>query len=398
MPTFLDRLHAAPADPLLGLMMAARADKRPDKTDLGVGIYKDESGATPVMAAVKDAERLLIDREGTKAYEGPQGNAGFGEHVARMILGRLDAQHAVYATPGGCGALFIGMQLAQKASPTARLFLSDPSWPNHAGVAQAIGLETQFFPYRSQRDGTPDFDAILSGLADVRPGDVILLQGACHNPTGTDMSPEQWVEMAYEVTRRGLIPFIDVAYQGFGNGLEEDIIPIRTFLRSVPEAIVAYSCSKNFGLYRERTGALLLQAPTSAALDVLKSQASALVRASYSMPPAHGPAIVDTILGDRELDRQWQAELGAMRERLGKLRQQFAAAMVDASGNEVMARLGNERGMFSVLPLSQGATERLRSEHGIYLPGSGRVNIAGLPQDRLADVAAKLAREISQAG
>jgi aspartate aminotransferase/aromatic-amino-acid transaminase len=372
-------------------MLAARADERPGKVDLGVGIYKDENGATPIMAAVKTAERRLLETEKTKAYEGPRGNPVYCDELARLIFGSVPDHLSSFATPGGCGALFIGMQLARQISPDARLFLSDPSWPNHRGIASALGIETVFYPYRSTQDGTPDFELVMKGLKGARRGDVLLLQGACHNPTGTDFSAEQWQALAEHCNQHGLIPFVDTAYQGFASGVEEDGAAAARFLRQVPEAIMTYSCSKNFGLYRERTGALFVQAATATTQEAVTSQASALIRASYSMPPAHGPAIVETILTDDALKAEWLEELGGMRERLIRLREGFADALVRASNREEFRRVANEHGMFSQLPIAPDGAEKLRQEKGVYLPGTGRINIAGLPDNRLDDLAADLA-------
>ncbi|MCQ8185990.1 amino acid aminotransferase [Parvularcula maris] len=387
----MDSLNPAPADPLLGLMLAARADERPGKTDLGVGIYKTEAGDTPVLRAVKEAERRLLETETTKAYEGPHGNPLFCEAIGELTLGGLGDRHTAFTTPGGCGALFIGMQAAKLASPDARLFLSDPSWPNHEGIAAALGIETVFYPYVGDRTGAPDMDLVLKGLEGARAGDILLLQGACHNPTGTDFSAEQWVRLAEEVEKRGLLPFVDTAYQGFARGLEEDGANVKAFLERIPEAILTYSCSKNFGLYRERTGALIIQAPGAKAKDAVATQTAALVRASYSMPPSHGAAIVATILNDAELRRSWEEELGQMRGRLNGLREGFASALVRATNDDSLSRIAEEKGMFSQLPIEAEDTLVLQREKGIYMPGSGRVNIAGLKEDRLGELAADLA-------
>lgn len=394
----MSRIHPAPADPLLGLMLAARADTRPGKVDLGVGIYRDASGATPVLGAVKAAEAEILQTEATKAYEGPRGNPAFGDKISTLILGDTKGHHVAFATPGGCGALFIGFGLARLLSPAAKLYLSAPSWPNHQGIAEGLGIPVRFFPYVAQADGTPDLDRLLAGLSALGPGDIILLQGACHNPTGTDLSADQWSALARLVVERGALPLVDIAYQGFRAGLEEDVTPVRAFLEAVPEAIIAYSCSKNFGLYRERCGALLLQAPSAGALDAVVSQTAALVRASYSMPPSHGPAIVSTILDSEELVAQWTDELAGMRMRLQDLRRGFADALVRASNDDRFAVLARQSGMFSMLPLTASGIAALRDDHGIYVPGSGRINVAGLPEERLDEIAALVAPHLTPAG
>ena len=395
MTSWMEKIDAAPADALLGLMLAARADERPQKVDLSVGIYKDELGTTPVLRAVKEAERHLLESQSTKAYESPMGNPLFCQAIANLVLGEQGDRHALFATPGGSGALFVGMRLAQALNPRARMFLSNPSWPNHMGIAKSLGIETVFFPYEAQADGTPDFGKIVAGLEAAEAGAILLLQGACHNPTGTDLSADQWAELADLVTQRGLIPFVDIAYQGFKIGLEEDVTPVRAFLQAVPEAIVSYSCSKNFGLYRERTGALIIQAPSSGTLENVRSQAASMVRASYSMPPAHGAAIVATIFGDEALRALWQDELNSMRERLTQLREGFAAALVRATNNGSFEALAHQAGMFSILPFRQGGLIDLQKDEGVYIPGSGRTNIAGLPGDRLDEVAMRIAPYLS---
>ncbi|GGY56387.1 aromatic amino acid transaminase [Parvularcula lutaonensis] len=395
MTTLLDKLEKAPADPLLGVMAAARADTRPDKIDLGVGIYKNSEGETPVMAAVKEAERILIEEETTKAYEGPHGNPLYCDQVGKMILGELTDRHTVFATPGGSGGLSIGMQLAKVASPGARLFVSQPNWPNHVGIGKAVGYDIHTFDWVSSSDGTPDMERVKAGLADARAGDVVLLQGPCHNPTGTDFSPAQWSEISSFLGGKGVLPFIDVAYQGFGVGLEEDIAPIRDFLAALPEAIVTYSCSKNFGLYRERTGALVLQAPSADALDAARGQAAGIIRTSYSMPPAHGPAVVATILSRPALREKWLAELDEMRGRLNFIRENFASALVRETNSDSFARIAHEKGMFATLPFKKGGVEAIREAHAIYMPGSGRVNIAGLSEDRIDEIARKMAPQLN---
>jgi aspartate aminotransferase/aromatic-amino-acid transaminase len=395
MSALMTELEPAPQDPLLGLMLAVRDDPRPDKVDLGVGIYKDADGRTPVLGAVKAAERQLLESEETKAYEGPHGNPLFCQGVERLVMGKVKGDRTIFATPGGCGALSIGMQLAREISPSGRLFLSDPTWPNHQGIAEANGFEIERFGYHPTTEGHPDLGLMMEGLGSVRRGDIVLLQGPCHNPTGTDLSAEQWDQVVGLLIEREALLLIDIAYQGFGRGLEEDIAPVQRALAQVPEAIVTYSCSKNFGLYRERTGALIVKAADGRMLDAARSRAASLIRSSYSMPPAHGAAVVGTILNDPKLLSMWTDELDAMRSRLNRLRQAFAASMVEETGDESFQRLANEKGMFSLLPLAPEAIMALRQEHGIYMPSSGRANIAGLPEERVRDVARVMARALA---
>jgi aspartate/tyrosine/aromatic aminotransferase len=395
----MNGLEEAQADPLLGLMVEARRDDRAEKVDLGVGIYKNEQGETPIMAAVAAAEKLRIEQETTKAYEGPRGNQDYVDRLGRVLLGRSSERIEGFATPGGSGAVYVGMSLAALMSPGARIFVSDPSWPNHIGIAEAARLEVMPYRYRSTADGTPDFDLMMADLSAARAGDVILLQGPCHNPTGTDLSADQWGELASLAQKVGALPFIDIAYQGFGDGLEADAAPIRAFLDAVPEAIVSYSCSKNFGIYRERTGLLLLQGETAEVAARAAGQAAGIVRSTYSMPPAHGPAIVASILADEGLSRQWKEELEQMRLRLGRLRTGFADALTRATNDDRYQKLAHQKGMFSLLPLDgEGAAEALRRDQAIYMPGSGRINVAGLKEGRLEDIAKAMAPFLKSAG
>ncbi len=391
MSTGMNDLPPVEADPLLGLLAAVRADTREGKVDLGVGIYKDAAGQTPVLASVRAAQQKHIASETTKAYESAHGNPVFGQEIGRLVLGEGHDRHSVFATPGGSGALFVAMRFLKRLSPQGRIFISQPCWPNHLGIARSIEMPVVDYPYVPKGDGFPDFDQVLSGLADLKAGDAILLQGPCHNPTGTDFSADQWAALADKISAVGAIPLIDMAYQGFAHGLEEDVTPLRAFLAKVPEALITYSCSKNFGLYRERTGALIVQGASPAAVERASSHLAAIIRTVYSMPPSNGPAIVANILSDDTLKRQWHEELDGMRQRLNMLREGFAGALVRAANDDRFGVLAEEKGMFSILPMSKDGILQLREENAIYLPGSGRINVAGLPEDRLDDVAAAMA-------
>ncbi|MEO1658374.1 MAG: amino acid aminotransferase [Pseudomonadota bacterium] len=390
MTTGMIDLPPVEADPLLGLLAAVRADTREGKVDLGVGIYKDAAGQTPVLASVRAAELKRLENETTKSYESAQGNPVFGQEIGRLVLGAGHDRHAVFATPGGSGALFIAMRFLKRLSPTGRIFVSKPCWPNHLGIANAVDMPVVDYAYAPKGDGYPDFDQVLAGLQDLKAGDAILLQGPCHNPTGTDFSADQWDALADKIASVGAIPLIDMAYQGFAHGLEEDVAPLRAFLAKVPEALITYSCSKNFGLYRERTGALIVQGATPSAVERATTHLAAIVRTVYSMPPSNGPAIVANILSDPTLERQWQEELAEMRQRLQALRTGFAGELVRAANDDRFSVVAEEKGMFSILPLTKDAILTLREEHAIYMPGSGRINVAGLPEDRLAEVAAAI--------
>lgn len=391
-------LEPVDADPLLGLMAAARRDPRPGKIDLSVGIYKDDAGATPVMAAVRAAERQILESQATKAYEGPQGNPDFCARIESLALGETSERRVTFMTPGGSGGLFIGFRLAARVAQGARAWMSDPCWPNHPGIARSLGFACHTYRYRPRPDGRADLELMAEDLAGARPGDVLLVQGACHNPTGVDLDPAGWRQLAELVQARGVLPFVDVAYQGFGDGLGADMAPIRDFLASVPEALVSYSCSKNFGLYRERTGALIVQAAAPGAAEAVKGHTARLVRTSYSMPPAHGAAVVATILGDEELRVRWQDELDRMRQRMMRLRSRLGEALAAATGRNSLLTIAKQKGMFSQLPIGPDGAAALRRDHAVYMPESGRINIAGLDESRIDELAGTLAPHISPEG
>ena len=392
----LAELTAKPADALLGLMTAYREDARQDKIDLGVGIYKDDTGATPVMSAVAKAEALILQRQETKAYEGPRGNADFCAAIEAFIFGagapEIVAGHtASFTTPGGCGALFLGVGLMKRMGAKA-VWVSRPTWPNHSKLVQTQGLALK--EYRYAEDGQLAFAAMLEDLETAEAGDGVILQGPCHNPTGIDLSVEQFAQVAGVAKARGLIVMLDVAYHGFAHGLAEDMAGVRTFLSVAPEAMISYSCSKNFGLYRERTGCFVLKGAEPRAVAAASTHIAELARTSYSMPPAHGSAIVATILGDAALRAEWESELTDMRERMVGLRKGLADALVAKTGSNRLGQLSHQNGMFSQLPVTAAAAEAMRTEDGLYLPGSGRINIAGLKAADTARVAEIVAKHL----
>lgn len=393
----LSVLDALPPDPLLGLMAAFRADERANKTDLGVGVYKDENGETPVMAAVREAERRLVEGQTTKVYQGPRGDADFCAAVERLVYGGdPDADRVTsFATPGGCGALSLGMRLANAARRGVPVWMSDPCWPNHPHVARALGMTPRDYAYLDRATGRADFQAVSDDLKDVMSGDVVLIQGPCHNPSGSDLTTEEWGALAEICLARGALPLIDIAYHGLGDGLDADMEGVRAFLAAVPEAIVSYSCSKNFGLYRERTGCLLIQAETAAAREAAATHAASIARADWSMPPAHGQAAVATILADEALTKQWSDELASMRARILDLRTAFGDALAAEGRETAGAAVTAQKGMFSMLPIDAAGAERLRAEHAIYMPGSGRINVAGLVSERIAETAKAIAGVIT---
>ncbi|MGI9377593.1 MAG: aromatic amino acid transaminase [Tsuneonella suprasediminis] len=374
----LDRLQAQSPDALLALIKLHAADPRPDKVDLGVGVYRTGQGDTPVFAAIKAAERKLVDEQDSKAYLGPEGDMGFVEALMPYIFGAEDPSMGGriqgMQTPGGTGAVRLAVALA-KAAGIRRVFMGTPSWPNHAQILADLPLDMVAFDHDND-DGTANVDAVLAAIANAEEGDAILLHGCCHNPTGIDYTPEQWDAIAAALATSKALPIIDVAYQGLGHGMEEDAYGLRKVLASVPEALIAYSCDKNFGLYRDRVGAFYVMAKEPGQLDAIMSNAASLARANWSMPPDHGGAAVRLILTDPALTTMWLDELDTMRARMRQVRDRLAAA--GTAGAVDMTPLGIQNGLFSMLPLSKEQIATLRSEHAIYMAGSGRINVAGL--------------------
>lgn len=374
----LDRLQAQSPDALLALIKLHAADPRPDKVDLGVGVYRTGQGDTPVFAAIKAAERKLVDEQDSKAYLGPEGDMGFVEALMPYIFGAEDPSMGGriqgMQTPGGTGAVRLAVALA-KAAGIRRVFMGTPSWPNHAQILADLPLDMVAFDHDND-DGTANVDAVLAAIANAEEGDAILLHGCCHNPTGIDYTPEQWDAIAAALATSKALPIIDVAYQGLGHGMEEDGYGLRKVLASVPEALIAYSCDKNFGLYRDRVGAFYVMAKEPGQLDAIMSNAASLARANWSMPPDHGGAAVRLILTDPALTTMWLDELDTMRARMRQVRDRLAAA--GTAGAVDMTPLGIQNGLFSMLPLSKEQIATLRSEHAIYMAGSGRINVAGL--------------------
>ncbi|WP_083901534.1 amino acid aminotransferase [Azospirillum sp. B4] len=373
-PSLFDALQQQPADALLSLIGLYRDDPRAQKLDLGVGVYRDETGATPVLRAVKAAEARLLETQGSKSYLGPEGDIRYAELLQPIVFGRTLAadQLAGVQTPGGTGALRLAADLIAAARPGAKVWLGTPTWPNHAPIMKAAGLTVATYRYYDQATQTVLFDEMMAALSGAAAGDVVLLHGCCHNPAGADLTPDQWRAVAEVVAARGLIPLVDLAYQGLGDGLEQDAAGARLVLDSVPDALLAYSCDKNFGLYRERVGALYAKAATPARTELMRSNILSLARANWSMPPDHGAALVRVILEDAALTADWRAELTVMRTRINQVRQALAA------GDSALAFLGRQHGMFSLLPLSAEQVGVLRRDHAVYMAGSGRVNLAGL--------------------
>lgn len=388
----LEHLTLADPDPILSLMVRYREDARPGKIDLGVGVYRDEEGATPIPAAVLEAERRYVPLQTTKVYVGTAGDAVFNRSLAELTLGPAyePARTRVVQTPGGSGALRVAMDLVYLAHPHATLWLSDPTWPNHLMIAQAAHLSTTRYPYVDET-GALGFEAMIAALRKAMPGDVALIHGSCHNPTGVDLNLAQWEAVADTLAERGVTPLIDIAYQGFGEGLDEDAAGLRLVVRKLPEVLIAVSCSKNFGVYRDRVGAAMVVAQTSAEADAAASRMGAIGRTLYSMPPHHGAAVVATVLGDPGLKAEWQAELAAMRDRMRALRADLADALRRATNSARFDSIATGNGMFARLGLSTAQIDRLRDERAVYAISDSRINIAGLPGDRLEELAAHIA-------
>jgi aromatic-amino-acid transaminase len=366
-------LKIRPADPLLKLILAHREDKRAEKIDLGVGVYRDANGATPVMAAVKQAEARLLTAQATKSYVGQQGDVEFLRLLGELAFGAAAGELASIQAVGGTGALRLGCDLLRE-SGARRVLLPSPTWPNHPGIiaaAQLRAIEVNFFDVAAQRI---DIDALIGGFAELGRGDGVLLQGCCHNPLGADFTRAHWDSLAGAVRERGIIPFVDVAYIGFGDGIDEDVAGVRAFLNQVPEAIIAVSGAKSFGLYRERVGALYVKA-AAAARPAIASTLAAIARANYSMPPDHGASCVREVLNDPGLRADWRAELDAIRAHIKHTRASLAA-----TGALPLRGLATQKGMFSTLPLSPAQVARLRAEHAIYMTDLARINVAGLRQ------------------
>lgn len=372
-----DALAPQPDDPLLALIGLYRADARPGKVDLGVGVYRDETGATPIFRAVKEAERRLVETQPTKAYVGPEGDPVFLERLWDLTAGEAGRGRAVAGlqTPGGSGALRIGGDLLVRLG-VKRIWLGMPTWPNHASIFQAAGLEIATYPFFDIPSQSVLFERMVEALSGAAPGDAVLLHASCHNPTGANLSAEQWRAVTDLIAARGLMPLVDIAYQGYGRGLDEDAAGLRMLLAAVPEMLVAVSCSKSFGLYRERTGAVYAACSNADAVPALRSNLAALARVNYSMPPDHGSAIVSTILGDEALKADWMAEIEAMRLRITAIRERLAAGL--SRRWQVATAIREQEGMFSLLPLEAADVLKLRAEQAIYMPTSGRINIAGL--------------------
>ena len=378
----LDILKQLPADPILGLAALCRTDPNPQKVDLTVGIYMDEQGVCPVFEAVQQAQRALTEQETSKAYLPPAGEEAFNRGMQQLVLGSdsaalADARVSSVQTPGGCGALRIGAEIIHAATPGARVWVSDPTWPVHIPLLGSVGLKFETYRYYEAASHGVDFEGMVADLKSAAAGDVVLLHGCCHNPCGADLSLQQWGVIADMAEQQGFIPFIDIAYQGLGDGLDQDAAGLRLLVSRLPEVIIAASCSKNMGLYRERTGATIFVCHDEKNAQALVSQALVAARRVYSMPPAHGALLAGRILSDEALGQLWRAELVAMCERINGLRGALVQKLHTVSDRD-FSFIQREKGMFSFLGLSADQARRLREEYSVYMLDSSRINVAGV--------------------
>ena len=385
----LEHLKVLPADKIIALMAEFRADPRDNKVDLGVGVYKDASGNTPVMRAVKAAEKQLWERETTKTYTALAGDPGFGKALSGLVLGDAveDERLACAAQPGGTGAIHQALELIKMATPEVTVWLSAPTWPNHPSILKHLGMNMAEYRYFDNDTRAVDFTGMMDDLAKVKAGDVVLLHGACHNPTGANLSLPQWDQVATLIEEKGAVPLIDLAYQGFGDGLEEDAAATRLLASRLPELMIAASCSKNFGLYRERTGLLMAIAPGPKRKALTQQSLAHLNRQNFSFPPDHGARLVQMILDDPALRADWAGELEDVRKSMLGLRTKLAEALRSRTGSDRFGFIAEHRGMFSRIGATPEQVAYMREKHAIYMVGDSRMNIAGLNDNNIGILA-----------
>jgi aspartate aminotransferase len=389
----IDRLKP---DQILGLMAQFRADTFPQKVDLGVGVYRDPSGNTPVLECVRRAEQLVLAAQSTKSYVAAAGREEYNSAVETLVLGPHHAARAARRirtaqTPGGCGALRVGAELIRAIAPTAVVHLSDPTWGNHAPLLGSCGLKLERYPYYDAAAHRLLFDSMLDRLENAHAGDVVLVHASCHNPCGADLSLGEWRALAELLTRKRLLPFIDLAYQGFGTDLDEDAAGLRLLTESSPEALIAVSHSKNLGLYRERVGAIITLSENESRADAVQSHVLQIARSIYSMPPDHGAAIAARIFGDPALSKTWLGELATMRDRIREMRALLAGHLRESTHGGSFDFIETQRGMFSLLGVPSSTVEALRTQHHIYMTADSRINLAGIMPHNVAYVAAAIA-------
>ena len=389
-----ETLKPKPADAILKLIGLHQNDTRAEKVDLGVGVYRDTSGNTPILSTVKKAEQWLVANQASKSYLGSKGDVVFCNTIQKLVFGEAagdDGRIATVQTPGGSGALRVAAELALRASPNAKMWVSDPTWNNHVPLLGEAGIDLCVYPYYDADSNGIRFDAMMQALEESNEGDLLLLHGCCHNPTGLDLSAEQWRQVADLVEARKLIPFIDFAYQGFGDGVDEDAYGVRLMYERMPEMIVTHSCSKNFGLYRDRVGVMSFVARDEKTAEVVDSQAQFVVRTMYSLPPDHGAAVVSKILNDDELRAEWLSELDEMRKRLKGMRSALVAALKVAAPGHDFSHVERTTGMFCYLGVTPEQVARLIKERGVYLVDSSRINVCGITEDNVEYLADSIA-------
>jgi aspartate/tyrosine/aromatic aminotransferase len=389
-----ESLQRKPPDAILKLIAEYGQDPRDQKVDLGVGVYRDAAGNTPVFRAVKKAEQHLLDTQSSKSYLGVRGAAEFCEAIQTLVLGdssRDNKRVMTLQTPGGSGALRVAAGVILRANPETKLWASDPTWNNHVPLLGGAGLKLESYPYYDTDSNELRFDAMLDTLKQVPAGDVVLLHGCCHNPTGMDLSVSQWDEITGLIVDRGLVPFVDIAYQGFADGLDEDAYGVRRMLEQVPEMLVAASCSKNFGLYRDRVGSLTFLSADAEAAEIVGSQAMNIVRTMYSLPPDHGAAAVTMILNDPKLRKEWLDELTGMRERVQEMRQLVVAELARAAQDRDFSHIERGKGLFCYLGVTPEQVATLKRDYGVYLVDTGRINVCGITRDNVDYLADSIA-------
>jgi aspartate aminotransferase len=389
-------------DAILGLMAKFRTDPFPGKVDLGVGVFRDLTGNTPVLECVRRAEQALLASQTTKSYVAPAGRTEFNAAVEELVLGsthavRRERRARTVQAPGGCGALRLGAELIHAASPSATVWVSDPTWGNHVPLLGSSGLKLERYPYYDAAAHELRFDAMLERLDRAAAGDVVLIHACCHNPSGADLRPAEWGSLIELLQRRHLVPFLDLAYQGFSADLNADVAGLRRVAQSVPEALIATSFSKNLGLYRERVGALIVISANESHAEAVQSHVLHIARGIYSMPPDHGAAIAASIFNDANLRESWIGELAAMRNRINDMRVLLAANLRAAVGDNSFDFIEGQRGMFSLLGVTNAVVDRLREQHHIYMTGDSRMNLAGIMPHNVAYVAEAIAKQLSQA-
>lgn len=394
-----ETLSALAPDPILGLSAAFKQDPNPNKIDLGVGVYKDELGKTPILDSVAKAQEILLASETSKVYITPQGNQGFINGMLDLLLGEdasvlSDKRVAAVQAPGGCGALRILAELLMRVNPNTKVWVSDPTWANHIPLLGDAGLALHTYPYFDKETASIKFDEMMECLSKASADDVVLLHACCHNPTGADLSKEQWQEVAALAQKVGFLPFVDIAYQGFGDGIQEDAYGLRLLVDSLDEVIVAASCSKNFGLYRERVGLAAIVCKNESTKNIAQSQIQSVARGIYSMPPSYGGALVDIILNNTELTALWTREVDDMRNRMSELRAMLVSNLQKQGADKDFSFINSQKGMFSFLCIPPEQVQQLRKDYAVYFVDSSRVNIAGINHNNVEALAQAIAKTL----